>query len=144
MNAIEVEKLSRTFNGLKAVDNISFSVEAVEIFGFLATTEKALTRVVYTVLIAGLFGYSDALCSHLLSDRGAETVVKWTRFVTHLGTPDCRVGLYRNRIRRLRQGPPSTALSHKKSPKGAQNALAKSFCSLCLFVAKRLASLCTA
>ena len=35
MNAIEVEKLSRTFNGLKAVDGISFSVEAGEIFGFL-------------------------------------------------------------------------------------------------------------
>lgn len=35
MNAIEVEKLSRSFNGLKAVDNISFSVEAGEIFGFL-------------------------------------------------------------------------------------------------------------
>jgi hypothetical protein len=52
--------------------------------------------------------------------------------------------LYRNRIRRLRLGPPSTALSHKKPQKGAQNALAKSFCSLCLFVAKRLASLCTA
>lgn len=35
MNAIEVEKLSRAFNGLKAVDSISFSVEAGEIFGFL-------------------------------------------------------------------------------------------------------------
>ncbi len=35
MNAIEVEKLSRAFNGLKAVDNISFSVPAGEIFGFL-------------------------------------------------------------------------------------------------------------
>ena len=35
MNAIEVEQLSRSFNGLKAVDNISFSVEAGEIFGFL-------------------------------------------------------------------------------------------------------------
>lgn len=35
MNAIEVEKLTRTFNGLKAVDNISFSVAAGEIFGFL-------------------------------------------------------------------------------------------------------------
>lgn len=35
MNAIEVEKLSRAFNGLKAVDNISFTVEAGEIFGFL-------------------------------------------------------------------------------------------------------------
>ena len=35
MNAIEVEQLSRSFNGLRAVDNISFSVEAGEIFGFL-------------------------------------------------------------------------------------------------------------
>src|SRR5215203_1622128 len=35
MNAIEVENLSRAFNSLKAVDNISFSVEKGEIFGFL-------------------------------------------------------------------------------------------------------------
>lgn len=35
MNAIEVEGLSRTFNDLHAVDNISFTVEAGEIFGFL-------------------------------------------------------------------------------------------------------------
>ena len=35
MNAIEVEKLTRTFNTLKAVDDISFSVQSGEIFGFL-------------------------------------------------------------------------------------------------------------
>ena len=35
MKAIEVENLSRAFNSLRAVDNISFSVEAGEIFGFL-------------------------------------------------------------------------------------------------------------
>jgi ABC-2 type transport system ATP-binding protein len=35
MNAIEVDGLSRTFNGLRAVDNISFTVEGGEIFGFL-------------------------------------------------------------------------------------------------------------
>jgi ABC-2 type transport system ATP-binding protein len=35
MNAIEVENLSRAFNGLNAVDNISFSVQEAEIFGFL-------------------------------------------------------------------------------------------------------------
>ena len=35
MNAIEVEGLSRTFKNLRAVDNISFTVEAGEIFGFL-------------------------------------------------------------------------------------------------------------
>src|SRR5215207_4290983 len=35
MNAIEVDKLSRAFNGRQAVDHISFVVEAGEIFGFL-------------------------------------------------------------------------------------------------------------
>ena len=35
MHAIEVTGLSRTFNNLRAVDNISFTVDAGEIFGFL-------------------------------------------------------------------------------------------------------------
>jgi ABC-2 type transport system ATP-binding protein len=35
VNAIEVEGLSRTFNSRRAVDDISFTVEAGEIFGFL-------------------------------------------------------------------------------------------------------------
>jgi len=35
MNAIEVENLSRSFNSLRAVDHITFSVAAGEIFGFL-------------------------------------------------------------------------------------------------------------
>ena len=35
MNAIEVTGLSRQFNSLCAVDNISFAVAAGEIFGFL-------------------------------------------------------------------------------------------------------------
>lgn len=35
MQAIEVENLSRSFNTLRAVDDISFSVNAGEIFGFL-------------------------------------------------------------------------------------------------------------
>jgi ABC-2 type transport system ATP-binding protein len=35
MKAIEVENLSRSFNSLRAVDGISFSVDAGEIFGFL-------------------------------------------------------------------------------------------------------------
>lgn len=35
MNSIEVDGLSRTFNGLKAVNNISFTVESGEVFGFL-------------------------------------------------------------------------------------------------------------
>lgn len=35
VNAIEVEGLSRTFNSRRAVDDVSFTVEAGEIFGFL-------------------------------------------------------------------------------------------------------------
>jgi len=35
MKAIEVENLSRSFNSLRAVDDVSFSVDAGEIFGFL-------------------------------------------------------------------------------------------------------------
>ena len=35
MNSIEVDGLSRTFNGLQAVNRISFTVEAGEVFGFL-------------------------------------------------------------------------------------------------------------
>lgn len=35
MNSIEVDGLSRTFNGLQAVDRISFTVAAGEVFGFL-------------------------------------------------------------------------------------------------------------
>src|SRR5690349_10124660 len=35
MPAIEVENLSRAFNSLRAVDNVSFSVDGGEIFGFL-------------------------------------------------------------------------------------------------------------
>lgn len=35
MNAIDVNGLTRTFNDLRAVDNISFAVEAGEVFGFL-------------------------------------------------------------------------------------------------------------
>jgi ABC-2 type transport system ATP-binding protein len=50
MSAIEVRELTRDYNGLRAVDNITFTVEAGEIFGFLGpngagktTTIKVLT-----------------------------------------------------------------------------------------------------
>jgi len=50
MKAIEVRNLTREYNGLRAVDGISFTVEAGEIFGFLGpngagktTTIKMLT-----------------------------------------------------------------------------------------------------
>jgi ABC-2 type transport system ATP-binding protein len=50
MNAIEVRNLTRDYNGLRAVDSISFQVQSGEIFGFLGpngagktTTIKVLT-----------------------------------------------------------------------------------------------------
>lgn len=50
MNAIEVQDLTRDYNGLRAIDKISFSVDQGEIFGFLGpngagktTTIKILT-----------------------------------------------------------------------------------------------------
>ncbi|MBN1889599.1 MAG: ABC transporter ATP-binding protein [Thermoflexales bacterium] len=50
MNAIETQNLTRDYNGLRAVDDVSFAVEAGEIFGFLGpngagktTTIKMLT-----------------------------------------------------------------------------------------------------
>jgi ABC-2 type transport system ATP-binding protein len=50
MRAIEVEELTRNYNGLCAVDQITFSVESGEVFGFLGpngagktTTIKVLT-----------------------------------------------------------------------------------------------------
>ncbi len=46
MNAIEIEGLSRTFNDLRAVDNISFAVEAGEIFGFLGPNGAGKTTTI--------------------------------------------------------------------------------------------------
>jgi ABC-2 type transport system ATP-binding protein len=50
MNAIEVRNLTRYYNGLCAVDHISFDVDSGEVFGFLGpnaagktTTIKMLT-----------------------------------------------------------------------------------------------------
>ena len=40
MNAIEVEHLSRAFDGVKAVDDISFRFQGVRYLGFWATTEQ--------------------------------------------------------------------------------------------------------
>src|SRR5258705_2349748 len=49
MNAIEVEGLSRTFNDRQAVDNISFTVEAGEIFGFLGHNGAGKTTTIRVI-----------------------------------------------------------------------------------------------
>ena len=49
MPAIEVENLSRAFNSLRAVDNVSFSVDGGEIFGFLGHNGAGKTTTVRIV-----------------------------------------------------------------------------------------------
>jgi len=46
MNAIEAENLTRTFNGLRAVDSITFTVEQGEVFGFLGPNGAGKTTTV--------------------------------------------------------------------------------------------------
>jgi ABC-2 type transport system ATP-binding protein len=46
MKAVEVIDLSRNYNGLRAVDQISFSVEAGEIFGFLGPNGAGKTTTI--------------------------------------------------------------------------------------------------
>ncbi len=46
MKAIEVQNLTRTYNGLRAVDGISFSVEPGEIFGFLGPNGAGKTTTI--------------------------------------------------------------------------------------------------
>jgi ABC-2 type transport system ATP-binding protein len=46
MKAIEVNNLTRDFNGLRAVDGISFSVEPGEIFGFLGPNGAGKTTTI--------------------------------------------------------------------------------------------------
>jgi len=46
MNAIEASNLTRNYNGLRAVDGISFSVEPGEIFGFLGPNGAGKTTTI--------------------------------------------------------------------------------------------------
>src|SRR5512147_2052518 len=46
MNTIEVNELTRDYDGLRAVDGISFSVEPGEIFGFLGPNGAGKTTTI--------------------------------------------------------------------------------------------------
>jgi ABC-2 type transport system ATP-binding protein len=50
MKAIEVQNLTRDYNGLRAVDHINFSVEAGEIFGFLGPNGAGKTTTIHLLL----------------------------------------------------------------------------------------------
>ncbi|MBN1933255.1 MAG: ABC transporter ATP-binding protein, partial [Anaerolineae bacterium] len=46
MNTIEVQNLTRDFNGLRAVDDISFEVQPGEVFGFLGPNGAGKTTTI--------------------------------------------------------------------------------------------------
>ncbi len=46
MNTIQVSELTRDYNGLRAVDGVTFHVEAGEIFGFLGRNWPVSTLMV--------------------------------------------------------------------------------------------------
>jgi ABC-type multidrug transport system ATPase subunit len=50
MNAIEVENLTRHYKDLRAVDGISFTVEAGEIFGFLGPNGAGKTTTIKSIV----------------------------------------------------------------------------------------------
>ena len=50
MRVIEVENLTKRFGSFTAVDNISFSVERGEIFGFLGANGAGKTTASFTIL----------------------------------------------------------------------------------------------
>jgi ABC-2 type transport system ATP-binding protein len=71
MNAIEVENLTRAFDGVKAVDNISFSVQGGEVFGFLGHNGAGKTttiRMLSGQLLPGS-GYARVAGCDVLSEQ---------------------------------------------------------------------------
>lgn len=61
MNAIEVNSLTKEFGSSKAVDNISFTVEEGEIFGFLGPNGagKSTTMMILTTLLKPTSGHAS-------------------------------------------------------------------------------------
>jgi ABC-2 type transport system ATP-binding protein len=71
MNAIEVENLTRAFDDVKAVDNISFSVQGGEVFGFLGHNGAGKTttiRMLSGQLLPGS-GYARVAGCDVLSEQ---------------------------------------------------------------------------
>lgn len=57
MKAIQVQNLTRDYDGLRAVDHISFAVEAGQIFGFLGPNGAGKTTTIH--LLLGLLEPTD-------------------------------------------------------------------------------------
>ena len=60
MNAVEIQSLTKEFGQVKAVDNVSFNVEAGEIFGFLGPNGagKSTTMMILTTLLKPSSGHA--------------------------------------------------------------------------------------
>ncbi len=60
MNAVEIQSLTKEFGEVKAVDNVSFNVEAGEIFGFLGPNGagKSTTMMILTTLLKPSSGHA--------------------------------------------------------------------------------------
>lgn len=86
MRVLEVEKISKSFNGLKAVDNISFSMEDGAVFGLLGPNgagKTTIIRMIMNVIIPD---------SGHIAVLGETNPVTTTNFIGYL--PEER-GLYR-------------------------------------------------
>ena len=72
MNTIEVRNLTRDYNGLRAVDNVSFQVESGEVFGFLGPNGagKTTTIRVLTGQLRPTSGSARVAGCDVVTDRG--------------------------------------------------------------------------
>jgi ABC-2 type transport system ATP-binding protein len=71
MKAIEVQDLTRDYDGLRAVDHISFNVESGQIFGFLGPNGAGKTTTIH--LLLGLLEPTDGRATVLGFDTMAST-----------------------------------------------------------------------
>ena len=71
MKAIEVQNLTRDYNGLRAVDGINFAVETGEIFGFLGPNGagKTTTIKMLTGQLRPTSGMSQVMGCDVVEDR---------------------------------------------------------------------------
>jgi ABC-2 type transport system ATP-binding protein len=86
VKAIEVEKLTRDFDGLRAVDHISFTVEPGIIFGFLGPNGAGKTTTIN--LLLGLLETTDGRAEVLGFDtqtQGGEVRARTGALLEHSG-----------------------------------------------------------
>jgi len=73
MDAIKIEKLTKVFNGVTAVDHISFSVETGELFGLLGPNGAGKTTAInmLSTLLKSTSGYGEVVGFDISKDKDA-------------------------------------------------------------------------